>query len=178
MTESKPAFTLVLLLSIGLVLYFSILAKLLAFNVLLYVKCSVTRPNDPEGECLLKFCTPTSSLISPQSQPFSVRYLVFNKFYLMAQTVKNLPAGDLGLIPGLGRSPGERKGYPLQYSGLENSMDCIIHGVTNGRTRLNNFHFHRFAINILPRSKCLLISCGAHENKICHYFHVFPFYLP
>jgi len=34
-------------------------------------------------------------------------------------------AGDLGLIPGLGRSPGERKGYPLQYSGLENSMGCI-----------------------------------------------------
>ena len=37
--------------------------------------------------------------------------------------------GDLGLIPGLGRSPGEGKGYPLQYSGLENSMDCIVHGV-------------------------------------------------
>ena len=37
--------------------------------------------------------------------------------------------GDLGLIPGLGRSPGEGKGYPLQYSGLENSMDCIIHGL-------------------------------------------------
>ena len=36
-------------------------------------------------------------------------------------------AGDLGLIPGLGRSPGEGKGYPLQYSGLENSMECIIH---------------------------------------------------
>ena len=38
---------------------------------------------------------------------------------------------DLGLIPGLGRSPGEGKGYPLQYSGLENSMDCIyiVHGV-------------------------------------------------
>ena len=34
-------------------------------------------------------------------------------------------AGDLGSIPGLGRSPGEGKGYPLQYSGLENSMDCI-----------------------------------------------------
>ena len=32
-------------------------------------------------------------------------------------------AGDLGLIPGLGRSPGEGKGYPLQYSGLENSLD-------------------------------------------------------
>ena len=36
--------------------------------------------------------------------------------------------GDLGSIPGLGRSPGEGKGYPLQYSGLENSMDCVIHG--------------------------------------------------
>ena len=38
-------------------------------------------------------------------------------------------AGDLGLIPGLGRSLGEGKGYPLQYSGLENSTDCIVHGL-------------------------------------------------
>ena len=38
-------------------------------------------------------------------------------------------AGDLGSIPGLRRSPGEGKGYPLQYSGLENSMDCVVHGV-------------------------------------------------
>jgi len=37
--------------------------------------------------------------------------------------------GDLGSIPGLGRSPGEKNGYPLQCSGLENSMDCIVHGV-------------------------------------------------
>ena len=49
---------------------------------------------------------------------------------------------DLGLIPGLGRSPGEGKGYPLQYSGLENSMDCIVHGVTKSWTRLSNFSFH------------------------------------
>ena len=49
---------------------------------------------------------------------------------------------DLGLIPGLGRSPGEGKGYPLQYSGLENSMDFIAHGVTKIQTRLSNFHFH------------------------------------
>ena len=39
-------------------------------------------------------------------------------------------AGDLGSIPGLGRSPGEGKGYPLQYSGLKNSMDCIVCGIT------------------------------------------------
>ena len=48
-------------------------------------------------------------------------------------------AGDLGLIPELGRSPGERKGYPLQYSGLENSMNCI--GITKSQTQLSNFHF-------------------------------------
>ena len=42
--------------------------------------------------------------------------------------------GDLGSIPGLERSPGEAKGYPLQYSGLENSMDCIVHGVTKSQT--------------------------------------------
>ena len=43
---------------------------------------------------------------------------------------------DLGSIPELGRSPREGKGYPLQYSGLGNSMDCIVHGVTKSQTRL------------------------------------------
>ena len=43
-------------------------------------------------------------------------------------------AGDLGLIPGLERSPGEGNGYPHQYSGLENSMDCIVCGVAKSRT--------------------------------------------
>ena len=42
-------------------------------------------------------------------------------------------AGDPGSIPGLGRFLGERKGYPLQYSGLKNSMDCIVHGVASVR---------------------------------------------
>ena len=42
--------------------------------------------------------------------------------------------GGLGSIPGLGRSLGEGKGYPLQYSGLENSMDSVVHGVANSRT--------------------------------------------
>ena len=42
--------------------------------------------------------------------------------------------GDLGLIPGLGRAPGEGNGYPLQYSGLENSMDCIVHRVAKSWT--------------------------------------------
>jgi len=50
-------------------------------------------------------------------------------------------AGDLGLIPGLGKSPGEGNSYPLQYSGLENSMDSIVHRVTKSQTQLNDFHF-------------------------------------
>ena len=50
--------------------------------------------------------------------------------------------GDQGSIPGLGRSPGEGKGYPLQYSGLENSMNCIVHEDTKSQTRLRDFHFH------------------------------------
>ena len=45
--------------------------------------------------------------------------------------------GDLGSIPGLGRCPGEGKGYPLQYSGLENPRNCIIHWVTNSWTQLS-----------------------------------------
>ena len=50
-------------------------------------------------------------------------------------------AGDLGSVPGLGISPGDREGYPLQYSDLENSMDCVVRGVTKSQTQLNNFHF-------------------------------------
>ena len=50
--------------------------------------------------------------------------------------------GDLFSIPGLGRPPGEGNGCPLQYSGLENSMDCITHGVTKSQTRLSDFHSH------------------------------------
>ena len=49
-------------------------------------------------------------------------------------------AGDLGLIPGLGRSPGEGKISPLQHSGLENSMDCVVHGVIKSQTQLSDFH--------------------------------------
>ena len=54
--------------------------------------------------------------------------------------------GDLGSIPGLGRSPGERNGNPLQYSCLENPMDrgawwATVHGVAKSQTQLSHFHF-------------------------------------
>ena len=60
----------------------------------------------------------------------------------MTQLIKNPPATqEMGSIPGLGRSPGEGKSYPLQYSGLENSMDCIVHVVAKSQTRLSDFNF-------------------------------------
>ena len=66
-------------------------------------------------------------------------------------------AGDLGSIPGLGISPGEGNGYPLQYSGLENSMDsgawrAIVHWVTKSRTQLSNLHFSFLQYVILIQS--------------------------
>ena len=71
-----------------------------------------------------------------------------------AQLRRNLMMSiDVDSIPGLGRSPGEGKGYPHQFSGLENSMDCIVHGVINGRTLLSDFHFH------IPHIVGLNISC-------------------
>ena len=57
-------------------------------------------------------------------------------------------AGDLGLILGLGRSPGEGKGYPLKYSGLKNSMDCRVHSVAKCRTRLSNFHLTFLSVTL------------------------------
>ena len=57
-------------------------------------------------------------------------------------------AGDLGLISGLGRSPGEGKGYPLQYSGLKNSKDYTVYGVAKSRTRLSDFHFTTLLLSV------------------------------
>ena len=63
--------------------------------------------------------------------------------------------GDLGSNPGLGRSPGEGKGYPLRCSGLENSMDCVGHGVAKSRTRLSDFHTFRL---LYSGSPCVYVS--------------------
>ena len=87
----------------------------------------------------------------------SLRYLdylvkIFG-IYQIYQGYKDIPdtsvskesgcnAGDPGLISRLGRSLGEGKGYPLLYSGLENSMNCTVHGVTKSQTLLSGFHFH------------------------------------
>ena len=53
-----------------------------------------------------------------------------------------LQCGRPGFDPWIGKTPGEGKGYPLRYSGLENSLDHVVHGVTKSRTLLSDFHFH------------------------------------
>ena len=77
-------------------------------------------------------------------------------------------AGDLGLIPGLGRSLGEGNSYPLQYSGLEKSTDCIVHGVEKSQRRQSDFHFQRGLEFIANLTKPLLQthrSLRINENK-------------
>ena len=70
-------------------------------------------------------------------------------------------AGDLGLIPRLGKSPGEGKGYPLQYFGLGNSMDCIVLGVAKSRTRLSNFHYLKLSLT----TRATQWGCGKKGEK-------------
>ena len=73
-------------------------------------------------------------------------------------------AGDLGSIPRLGRSPGEGKGYPLQYSGLENSMDSIVHGVAKSQTQLSDFHFHYYIYIYIFFPKPHTVSIISHTS--------------
>ena len=71
-------------------------------------------------------------------------------------------AGDLGSIPGSGRSPGEGNGNPLQYSCLENPMDggswwATVHGVTKGQTQLRDFSLFRFLDRIIGTITSLFV---------------------
>ena len=84
----------------------------------------------PEGEAELPSPCPEDSLLLVTFLPCG-----------SAGKESACSAGDLGSIPGLRRSAGEGKGYPLPCSGLENSMDCIVCGVRKSRTRLSDSHF-------------------------------------
>ena len=79
---------------------------------------------------------------------------------------------ELGMILGLGRSPREGNSYPLQYSGLENSMDCIVQGVTKSQTWLSDFHSLSFMVRSLPLYLlciyCRILFCCCSEASIKH----------
>ena len=92
-----------------------------------------------------------------------------------SSVVENPPAnaGDRGSIPGLGRYPGVGK-YPLQYSDLENSMDCIVHGVAKSRRQLGHFHFTLLKVKAIKvnraidfeRKECLFIDFSKNHTGI------------
>ena len=121
--------------------------KSLVCSVHVVAKCQISPATEQHKECI---------------QFNQVIYLRTNRIYFPfrqgfpsnsagKETACN--AGDLDLISGLGRSPGEGKGYPLQYSHPENPMDCIVHGVTKGQTQLSKSTFLSFCMFIEIFSK-------------------------
>ena len=93
--------------------------------------------------------------------------------FLVARLVKNPPAVRETWVrfPGVGRPPGEGKDYLLHYSGLKDSMDCTVHGVSKSRTRLSGFHFHfpplMYHFRDFPGSSVVktFFNCRGHELR-------------
>ena len=112
------------------------------------------------------FIFPPSSILCLTSQKPTLRIQSLSFRWKLRGTLSQLlgfPCGsvgkestcnvkDLSSIPGLERCPGEGKGYPLQNSGLENSMDCIVHGDAKSWTRLSDFHFTVFSSSYISGS--------------------------
>ena len=75
-------------------------------------------------------------------------YIISTIYYMGGSDGKESAynVGDLGSIPGMGRSRGEGNGCPLQCSGLENSMNCRVHGVAKGWKQLSDFHFRTLLV--------------------------------
>ena len=94
---------------------------------------------------LVNYSVNQSSLQNPTLPPYSAMMGLPGG---LASKESACNAGDLCSIAVLGRYPGEGSGYPLQYSGLENSMDCIIHGVAKSQTWLSDVYFHRAMMNV------------------------------
>ena len=97
---------------------------------------------DQQAQMRSEVCVRTVAK-SPLTQTLlSLTFLPYGLPWGLSWSRLHLQCGRLGSTPGLGRSPGEGKGHLLQYSGLENSMDCIVHGATKSWTQLRDFHVH------------------------------------
>ena len=100
----------------------------LYLNILL---CIINKKAILERFCILNYSTCHTLLVLWQ----------FVWTSLVAQLVKNMPTMQETWVWSLGWDPGEGKGYPLQYSGLDNSLDCTVHSVPKSWTRLSDFHY-------------------------------------
>ena len=99
----------------------------------------------PSGKCLCVFCNWVVHFLNIEFQEF----FVYFRASQVVQLVKNLPAMWETWVRSLGWEDPLEKGnsYPLQHSGLENSKDCIVCGVTKSRTELNDFHFTLYILH-------------------------------
>jgi len=93
----------------------------------------------PISSCLLTLCFKldckiVDSLEDPLEKGQAIHSSILGLHYGSADKESACNVGDLGSIPGLGRSPGEGKGYPFQYFGLENSRYCTVHEVAKSWT--------------------------------------------
>ena len=109
------------------------------------------------------FC-PSYNLSGASPLPLDMRYLILvgSNIFLgfpcgSSDKESNCNAGDMNLIPELGRSPGEGKGCPIQYSGLEYCTGCLVHGVSKSRKWLSHFHFH---FQHSPVDGCSAANCS------------------
>ena len=127
--KSRPKVKTWLALPWSLASYLTVMKYAMVF-------AGVKKTKRDEEKCLSCFQIGTFQNVLPLGNSLTVQG--FPDSWVGKESTCNV--GDLGSIPGLGRFPGEGKGYPLQYSGLENSMDCV-HGVAQSWTRLNDFHF-------------------------------------
>ena len=96
------------------------------------------------------FVLPFLSLYHPFKNYFASSFL--HQASLVVQMAKKLPAmweSWVQSLGWLGRSPGEGNGYPLQYSGLENSMDCTVPGVAKSWTQMSNCHFRTAHLKLM-----------------------------
>ena len=153
------------------------------------------RGEDVCGVCYFNPCRQLSSL-TRWTFVGKVMSLLFNMLFrlLVACTggsddkASACNVGDLDSIPGLGRSPGEGNGNPLQYSCLENSMDggawwATVHGIAKSRIRLSDFTSllqlsskEQVSFNFMA-AITICSDFGAQKNKACHCLHCFPIYL-
>ena len=106
---------------------------------------------------------------------FSRSHFRLIRTFLIAQLVKNPPAMQETLVRSLGREdPWRKKGYPLQYSGLENSMDCIVHGVTKSQKWLSDFHLGWSGRCCFHNSVLLLVSLHSKAVLLFRCISAFP----
>ena len=103
--------------------------------------CSFILPSIPYQITILWFCAVLEGFLFPQYSYNFTLYVSGGFPGGSAGKESSRNVENLGSIPRLGWSPAEGNSYPLQYSGLENSKDCVVHGVTKSWTRLSNFHF-------------------------------------